>query len=69
MITSKDIMTDADVAKIVRLSLCCFQRRMRTGFKPGELDLYKADPVVMGGRRVWLRADVERIINEKVVAK
>ena len=67
MITSKDIMTDADVAKIVRLSLCCFQRRMRTGFKTGELDLRKARPVVMGKRRWWLRADVERVLIERTV--
>ena len=69
MITSKDILCDADVAKLVYLSLDRFQRRMREGFKRGELDFRQADPTVMGGRRVWLRADVERIINEKVVAK
>ncbi len=69
MITSKDIMSDAEVAKLVHLSLDRFQRRMRTGFEPGEFDFRQADPVKMGKRRVWLRADVERIINEKVVAK
>ena len=69
MITSNDIMSDAEVAKLVHLSLDRFQRRMRTGFEPGEFDFRQADPGKMGRRRVWLRVDVERIINEKVVAK
>ena len=69
MITSKDILCDADVAKLVYLSLDRFQRRMREGFKRGELDFRQADPTVMGGRRVWLRADVERIIKERTVVK
>jgi hypothetical protein len=69
MITSKDIMSDADVAKLVNISTDRFQRRMRDGFKSGELDFSQARPTVMGGRRVWLRADVERIITERTVAK
>lgn len=69
MITSNDIMRDADVAKLLRISLCCFQRKVLHGFDRGELDFRQAAPTMIGGRRVWLRADVERIINEKVVAK
>ena len=69
MITSKDILCDADVAELARISVDRFQRRMRDGFEQGEFDFRQADPVKMGKRRVWLRADVERIINEKVVAK
>lgn len=69
MITSKDILCDADVAKLVHLSLDRFQRRMRDGFEPGEFDFRQADPVKMGKRRVWLRADVERIIKERTVVK
>ena len=69
MITSKDIMSDADMAELVNLSIDRFQRRMREGFKRGELDFRQADPTVMGGRRVWLRADVERIIKERTVVK
>ena len=67
MITAKDIMTDEDGAKLVHLSLDRFQRRMRVGFKRGEFDFRRADPVTMGKRRVWLRADVERVINERTV--
>ena len=69
MITAKDIMSDADVAKLVNISVDRFQRRMRDGFKPGEYDFRQANPTVMGKRRVWLRADVERIITERTVAK
>ena len=69
MISSKDIMSDAEVAKLVHLSLDRFQRRMRDGFEQGEFDFRQADPTVMGGRRVWLRADVERIIKERTVVK
>ena len=67
MITSKDIMTDEDVAKLVHLSVDRFQRRMRVGFKRGEFDFRRADPVTMGKRRVWLRADVERVLIERTV--
>lgn len=69
MITAKDIMSDADVAKLVNISVDRFQRRMRDGFKSGEYDFRQARPTLMGGRRVWLRADVERIITERTVAK
>lgn len=69
MITSKDILCDADVAKLARISVYRFQRRMREGFKRGELDFRQADPTVMGRSRVWLRVDVERIIKERTVVK
>ena len=67
MITSKDIMTDEDVADIVNLSLDTFQERVRQGFKVGELDLRKARQVVMDKRRWWFRADVERVLIERTV--
>ena len=68
MIRECDILTDADVAKLAHLSLCTFQRRMKDGFKPGELDFTKARPMVNGGRRFWLRSDVERIITQRTTA-
>lgn len=67
MITSKDIMSDEEVARLVRLSTDRFQRRMREGFRRGEYDFRRANPTVMGGRRVWLRVDVERVINNREV--
>lgn len=66
MIRESDIMTDAEVAKLVHLSLCTFQRRMRTGFKPGEIDFTKAKPMVNGDRRFWLREDVEAVIKGRI---
>jgi hypothetical protein len=68
MITEKDIMTDEQVANLAHISLCTFQRRMIDGFKTGELDFTKARPMVNGGRRFWLRSDVEKIITERTTA-
>lgn len=68
MITEKDIMTDAQVAKLAHLSLCTFQRRMRTGFRAGELDFAQARPMRNGDRRFWLRSDVEDVIRNRVTA-
>ncbi len=62
---ASDIMTDGDVAKMLRISLDAFQRRCRVGFKPGEIDLLKADPVMVGGMRRWFRADVEKVLAER----
>lgn len=67
MITAKDIMRDADVAELAGLSLDTFQRKMRDGFAPGELDWTRAVPMLNGGRRTWLRSDVERVITERLV--
>ncbi len=67
-ITEEDIMTDEQVAKLARLSLCTFQRKMRDGFASGELDWNRARPMVNGGRRTWLRSDVEKVITERMVA-
>ena len=53
MITVKDIMSDADVAKLVNISVDRFQRRMRDGFKSGEYDFRQARPTLMGGRKAW----------------
>ena len=69
MIKPRDIMDDKAVAGLVRISLDRFQRRMRNGFQAGEYDFRQAKPAVMGGRRIWLRADVERIITERVIVK
>ena len=66
MLTENDIMTDAQVAKLAHVSLCTFQRRCKTGFKPGEIDFLAADPLKNGDRRFWLRSDVERVIKNRV---
>ena len=69
MIREDDIMTDEDVARLAHLSLCTFQRRMQAGFKEGEIDFTQARPMVNGGRRFWLREDVEKVIRGRVTKK
>ena len=66
MITSRDILTDKDVAKLAGMSLYTFQERMRLGSRPGELDWRQARPVTNCRRRWWLREDVERVIRERL---
>ncbi len=67
MITAADIMSDADVAELAGVSVDTFQRSLRVGIKAGELDWMQAKPMLHGGRRRWLRADVERVIKERLV--
>ena len=56
------IMSDAEVAKLFRISLCTLQRRMRDGFPDGELDIGKgATHYMLGGRRWWVRDSVEAL--------
>lgn len=62
---ASDIMTDEDVAKVLRISKDAFQRRCRKGFREGEIDMLAAAPVVVGGMRRWFRADVERVLAER----
>ena len=68
MITAKDIMRDQDVAKMLGISADVFQRRMKHGFKPGELDFTAIALDVCGVRR-FFREDVERVIRERIVVR
>ncbi len=68
MIKATDIMTDEQVAELLGMHVDTFQTRCREGFKKGELDLLAADPIPIAGRRRWFRADVERVIRERVKA-
>ena len=56
------IMTDAEVAGLLGVKLRTFQRRVKRP-RAGELDLNKAKPTTFGGRRLWLRANVEQILG------
>lgn len=69
MMDERDIMTDGDVAALLGISKDCLQKRIKRGFRRGEIDLMAAEPVVIGGMRRWLRADVERVLREKAVAE
>ena len=66
MITADDIMRDADVAKLAGLKVETFQRKMKRGFKTGELDWNAADPVSNGRERLWFRRDVERVWKDRI---
>jgi hypothetical protein len=66
--TASDIMTDEDVADLLKVSLDMFQRRCREGWQKGELDIMAAQPVIVGGMRRWFREDVERVIRKKPIA-
>ena len=59
-------MRDADVAKLAGLKVETFQRKMKRGFGPGELDWKAALPVTNGRERMWLRKDVERVWRERI---
>ena len=54
------IMTDAEVAALFGVSTKTLQRRVRRPV-PGEIDLNRAEPGTVGGRRFWVRAKVEAL--------
>ena len=58
------IMFDKDVAEFFGLSLRTLQRRVKNPVS-GEIDLNKADPVTIGNRRIWTRANVEGLVGIK----
>lgn len=62
MKTNNPIMFDKDVAEFLGISKRTLQRRVK---KPvaGEIDPNKADPQIIGSRRLWLRENVERLVG------
>lgn len=58
----RPIMTDAEVAELLGVSVRTFQRRV---MKPvtGEVDMNAAEPHTFGGRRYWVRDHVERVVG------
>jgi hypothetical protein len=58
------IMTDAEVAELFGISTKTLQRRVRRPAK-GEIDLNRAEPGVIGGRRFWVRSKVEALAGLK----
>lgn len=60
-----EIMTDAEVAALLRIGVKTLQRRMRRPLK-GETDLRLAEPGVIGGRRFWVRRKVYAVIGLEV---
>lgn len=58
------IMTDAEVAELFGISTKTLQRRVRRPAN-GEIDLNRAEPGVIGGRRFWVRSKVEALAGLK----
>ena len=53
---------DADVAAFFGISVKTLQRRVAKPAK-GEINPNDAHPQTIGGRRLWLREDVERLLG------
>ena len=56
------IMFDADVAAFLGIDKRTLQRRILRPV-PGEIDPNDAHPQTIGGRRLWLREEVERLVG------
>ena len=62
MKTDNPIMFDKDVAEFLGISMRTLQRRVKNPVA-GEIDLNKAEPQIIGNRRLWLRVNVERLVG------
>ena len=62
MKTESPIMFDKDVAEFLGISKRTLQRRVKNPVA-GEIDLNKAEPQIIGNRRLWLRANVEKLVG------
>ena len=60
MASVSPIMTDKDVAKFFNISVRTLTRRLEKPLE-GEIDPNLAEPRRVGGRRFWLRENVERM--------
>ena len=56
------VMTDAEVAAILGIATKTLQSRMRNPVE-GEVDMRRAEPQKIVGRRFWVRAKVERVLG------
>ena len=62
-----DVWLDKDVAAYLHVCLNTVKRIMKRGPNPGELDLRKAKPVLVGDRR-WYADNVKALLRDGVVA-
>ena len=60
--TDSRVMFDADVAAFFGITVKTLQRRIATPAK-GEINPNDAHPQTIGGRRLWLRKEVERLVG------
>ena len=57
---NRSIMTDAEVAEFFGISKRTFQRRVLNPVE-GEINPNDAKPEYIGGRRFWVRTDIEKL--------
>ena len=55
-------MTDSEVAAILGIATKTLQSRISKPVE-GEVDMRRAEPQKIGGRRFWVRAKVERVLG------
>ena len=60
--TDGRVMFDADVAAFFGIDKRTLQRRILRPV-PGEINPNDAHPQTIGGRRLWLREEVERLVG------
>ena len=60
--TDGRVMFDVDVAAFFGITVKTLQRRIATPAK-GEINPNDAHPQTIGGRRLWLREEVERLVG------
>lgn len=60
--TDGRVMFDADVAAFFGIDVRTLQRRVLRPVK-GEINPNHANPLTIGGRRLWLRENVERLVG------
>ena len=60
--SSPEVMSDAQVAEFFGISKRTLQRRILRPVS-GEINPKDAHPQTIGGRRLWLREDVERLVG------
>lgn len=60
MATGQLLMSDKDVAEMFGVSVVTVRKRLSRPVV-GELDLRRAEPQKVGGKRFWLRHKVEAI--------
>lgn len=56
------LMDDREVAAMFRISVVTVRKRLSRPAS-GELDLRKAEPIIVGGKRFWLREKVESLVG------
>lgn len=63
-----ELLTDADVCRMLRCSRYSIIRRLRPSYKPkdGEYDLRLAKPGKVGKIRYWLADDLAKVLRREV---